>query len=373
MKIIKRLVSIFLLLGLLLLVYGIWLKVVVEPFMLDQIRTHVEKMSGTEVDFESCQFNWLEAKIIFSKLNFKDAHQQAKTRYCVVRITSVDFFERKVVYEIFLKGVTTHLMKQNLNFRLFPNFFRQRIAPKNPHSLKFDFQLSQIRVRNFEMDFEDQDYSPPLKASFEGERVDLILDSIHQNLFLKVFFNKKNHRLEKGYLEWVSDIGNPSSGFRIRASGNHVDFSLLSVYQYSFTKLKIKKGVGDFYADFENKLGVLNGSFYFRVKDLNFDAFQESIFSSVLGFSNQSFLKLMKQNSDQLELDFFLYGSTEEPTIKLGHFSRGFIFKAPVTALKDSLGLVEKTLNTVLLGIPKKIFKIGKGIITTEESKQDSK
>ncbi len=103
-----------------------------------------------------------------------------------------------------------------------------------------------------------------------------------------------------------------------------------------------------------------------KIKKLRFEAFNDSIFSTILGLSSKSFVNVLKENKDKLELDLLIYGTNNHPDVKLGTFSKNFILKAPLKVATGTLNVVEKTLNTVLFGIPEKIFNAGKSIVTDE-------
>lgn len=353
----KKKIIEWLILILLIALSATWVHFDWTPHVLDNIRTVLEEYISTRITIEKGRFNWLARKAAFRHVVFESSDLTAWFERCTVELGWPDFADHRwPIRQIVLKKPFWRIAKENGTLSFFPDFF----SGKTPDRGTWSFPIDKAVFKNFQVNFIDRDADPSMEFDFIGRRLVLVNDAEKEQIVLKGNFAEVLNPNAEVHMSFCKDYSNYGTGFSLLLAGNDIDFARLSPYQYPFSKLRIRRGRGSVYFDFTNRLGVLRGYFYIKINGLKMDAFEKSIFSTVLGLSSQSVLNLLKQNNDRLELDFYIYGTHSDPVIKMGNSSRNMLVKAPVSIAKNSIRLLGKTINFALLGIPGRIIESGR-------------
>ncbi|MBN2143501.1 MAG: hypothetical protein JW774_02650, partial [Candidatus Aureabacteria bacterium] len=232
---------------------------------------------------------------------------------------------------------------------------RRKKAQKEKRK-KWQFPIRHILFEDAMVYFSDQEENFSFDGTVHGTRAVYKYDFKNEQGELKGFFDIPDHPNSSIFIDHTWEKWDPVNNYSLILQGKNIQLAPLSYYQYPFSKCKIKGGKGTFDLVLRRALGVLNGYSYMRLSELELDAFNEGIFSTILGLSSAGFFSILEKNNQELELDFYIRGTHQNPQIKLGDTSKNFILQTPVSVAKDTLSLVESILNAALLGIPRKIF-----------------
>ena len=357
MKWIDRFVILFCLMVILIFAGGLWTHFFGEDLLKATVREALEDKVKARLVFGSCEINWFTLTAVVRDVRFYRKEKQAHIGKLTAKLKIPNFFTKYLpIDELLIENADWLILKIQRDFKFFPDFVTSTPDVEG----EWNVHVDKIIFRNYRIFFDDNDMDVPVDFTFVGSRAIIVIDPIYENVLIKGYLSDLSKKDSEYYLNLKLSYHSRLPDFSIIFCGRKMDFSVISPYQFQFTKLQIKQGEGSCYFDIENHLGLLKGYIYVDAYDLHFAAFNESIFSTVLGLSYQSFLGMIEQNNDHLSLDFMIYGSDKQPSIRLGNLSSGFLLKAPVSIAKDAVGLVEKVFNTALLGIPRKIFKAAK-------------
>jgi hypothetical protein len=338
-------------------------------FLLDKTQVHLEEMTSSHLSYSGFDIDFLKRSVRIENAVFRHKEKEAHLKTCLLYFGWPDFGMKRFPISLTLIAPELFIYKVGKKFQYFPDFFHQephyrkkgteeKSAALKGKRKKWQFPVTQILFQDGSLYFNDQeegDFS--FHQVVHGTRIIYSTDALNEKGELKGFLDIPSNSKSSLYVDHVWERWDPKNNYNLVLQGKNIELSPLSYYQYPFSKCQIKGGTGTFALSLRCSLGMLNGYSYMKLSELNLDAFNEGIFSTILGLSSAGFFSILEKNNNLLELDFHIRGTAQNPVAKLGDTSKNFILQTPVSVAKDALNLVEGILNTALLGIPRKIFQ----------------
>ena len=323
-----------------------------EDLILEQVRLLIQKRVTARVTFSEYRINWFTMTAEVHDVTFHHKEKKSTIKNFKVRFGFPNIFRQILpIREMYIEDGVWIIHRKDKKASFFPDFITDY-----KDGSKWKVTLDKIILLNYDTRFIDEDILPNQDITLTSRRGTVVVDRVPEIIRIKGILEDKTHKDSRYFCRMNFGMKSKYTDFDVSVFAKDCDFTRVGVYQVEFTNLKIKEGTGSYILNLENHLGLLKGYLYVNAFNLNFDAFNESIFSTVLGLSYQSFLGMMEKNNKHLELDFMIYGEASHPKIRLGALAKGFLLKAPVSLAKDTFSLVEKVFNTALLGLPRKIY-----------------
>lgn len=343
----------------------LWLHYKGEQLILDAICTGLEKKLTVKITYTGFNVNWLQFKATVNEVKFQHKDNVAKIKKLEVKLGFPKIFEKKlIISEMIINEGEWFITKENKSTSYFPDFIKKGEKPPG----KLDCDINKIIYNKMKLFFTDNDRNEIVKISLYANQLITVFNYEIEVATVKGCFKDLNSLSGEYFINLNIGLNKFYSNFQLILSGKNTNLTIFNQYQFAFTNLMLKEGVGSFSLNLVGNLGLIEGYVYLNAESLNLDAFNNSIFSTVMGLSYQSFLSMIKENNNNLELDFYIHGTTQKPILKLGNLAKGFLINAPVTIAKDTLSIVEKLFNVALLGIPRKIMNAGKSKKSSDSS-----
>ena len=324
-----------------------------EDLILENVRQILQKRVNARVLYGDYRLNWFTLTAEVHDVTFYRKELKSTMKNFKIRLGLPSFFRQILpIREMYIEDGVWIIHKKDKKPEYFPDF----ITDYNDGS-KWKVTLDKIILLNYDTRFMDDDINPHQDITLTAKRGTVFVDRVPEWIRIKGILEDRTCKDARYYCRMNFGMKSKYTDFDISVFARNCDLTRIGPYQLEFTNLQIKEGIGSYIFNLENHLGLIKGYLYLNAFNLNFNAFNESIFSTVLGLSYQSFLGMMEKNNKHLELDFMIYGEASNPKIRLGSLAKGFLLKAPVSLAKDTFSLVEKVFNTALLGLPRKIYR----------------
>jgi len=308
---------------------------------------------NSTVTYENINIKLLKKEVFLENISFKKDDKVSTIKSCRIKFGVPDLVSQTIIIdEIILENPSWMISKLEEKYSFFPD-----VISKRKYTGSWRMQVRKTILNNYQVSFKDRTMIPSLPFLLKGKRIIVVADSRKESFMIKGIIQDSFGKDSQLFFKTNIDYSDYMKNFDLQISANNFAFENLNPYQYQHTNLDIDGGIGSFYFNIANSLGVLNGYSYLNIHDLSYSAYKKSIFSAVMGLSNKTFLQMIKGGDNQLELDFLIHGVESNPSIKLGSFSKGLLLKVPGNVVKGSLQIIGKTFNALMLGIPGKVIR----------------
>jgi len=340
------------------------------PHWIELGQTALENRTQTALHYEDVKIDLIQRSITFKNVVFKGKDNTANAESARLDFMLPDLQTNAIVIRrLILEKPEFWVTRIEKKLKLFPNFFR-----KTPNSSAWKWRFQALVLNHPKIHFHDETLIKPQALGDSGsltvtsEQVRIIQDFDAHTTHLKGQLHFTEYPDAKLAFDFNGDLGSPGCNHDLLLQGVYLNLPFLSAYQYPFSKIHLTHGTARIYVNLHCRMGILDGYSHLKLKHLKLNGFNEGIFSTALGLSSASFVTMLKENHDVLELDFYIKGTQNKPELKLGETTRYFILTAPIAITKGTLNLVESILNMALLGIPRKLIDI---VNPSEEKKEE--
>ncbi len=336
----------------------------VIPHWIELGQLALEYRTQTHLHFEDVEIDLIRRCVVFKNVLFKGKDKEARVASVRLDFVIPDLqIHSFVIRRLLLEKPEFWVTRVDKKLGLFPDFFRYR-----PSSATWKWRIQLLVLDHPRIHFHDEIFGDEGTLTVISDELRICQDFDTSTTNLKGQLHFPDYPDAELAFDFKGDLSSPGHNHDLLIQAIQLDLPFLSAYQYPFSKIHLTHGTARIYADIHCRMGILDGYSHVKLRRLEVSGFNGGIFSTALGLSFASFVTMLKENHDELELDFYVKGTQDKPELKLGETTRHFILTAPIEVTKGSLNLVENILNTALLGLPRKLIGI---VNPSEEQKEE--